>query len=101
MPAEKKDIPNEPQLIVRDSPEGVFRTYSNHINLNWNAFDLRFSFGNTALLVEDGRITVDTKAVITVAWCQAKQIAELLNAVIARYETANGEIKRVQDIKPI
>lgn len=101
MPTEKKDIPNEPQLIIRDAPEGVFRTYSNHINLTWSAFDLRFHFGDSPFLVEDGKLTTDTKAVITVAWNQAKQIAELLDQVISRYEKANGEIKRVQDIKPL
>jgi Protein of unknown function (DUF3467) len=99
------DMPEEteqaqPEPVITDAPE-VYREYSNHINITWNAFDVRFCFGDGDSMVKtDGKRHVETKAVITVSWTQAKQIAEILAEVIRRFEAANGEIKRVTDIKP-
>ena len=97
MPEETK--PSE--LVFVTGEQGAFRTYSNHINILWNAFDVRFVFGDFTGLPDpnDGKIHVETKATISVSWTQAKQISEILAEVIRRYEAANGEIKRVTDIK--
>jgi hypothetical protein len=98
MPEETK--PSD--LVFDVHAQSVFRTYSNHINVIWNAFDVRLIFGDFTGVPDpnDGKIHVETKAAISVSWTQAKQIVEILTEVIRRYEAANGEVKRVADIKP-
>jgi hypothetical protein len=98
MPEETKP----PELVFDVAKaQSAFGTYSNHINIMWNAFDVRLVFGDFTGLPDpnDGKIHVETKATISVSWPQAKQIAEILADVIRRYEAVNGEVKRVADIK--
>lgn len=97
MPEEAKQIP--PEIIITDAP-GIFKTYSNHINVIWNSFDVRLSFGDsTAVVDQSGKVHVETKAVVTVSWTEAKQIAEIMAQVIRRFEEANGPIKRVEELR--
>jgi hypothetical protein len=92
---------SEPATVLTDAQD-ICRAYSNHILITWNAFDVRMNFGDFTAIPnpKDGKFHVETKAVVSVSWTQAKQIAELLAEVVRRYEAANGEIKRVTDIKP-
>jgi len=86
-------------LAVTNAP-GVLREYCNYINITWNAFDVRLHFGETDVIqAPDGKVHVETKAVITVAWNEAKQISELLTQLIHRFEQANGPITRIGDVK--
>jgi hypothetical protein len=58
------------------------------------------AFGDSDVLVsDDGKIHAQTKAIITVSWTEAKQIAEILTEVVRRYEETNGVIKRVSELK--
>jgi hypothetical protein len=99
MPSE--NIQSEPVLVIADAPD-VCKTYSNHINITWSAFDVRLHFGDFSAQVnpKDEKLHVETKAVVAVSWPQAKQISEILAEVIRRFEAANGEIKKVSEIKP-
>lgn len=88
-----------PEVAI-DYPADVLRAYSNHINIQWNVFDLRLAFGDSDVVpAPDGKIHVQTRAVITVSWTEAKQIAELLTEVVRRFEDANGTIKRISEMK--
>ncbi|MGO9261489.1 MAG: DUF3467 domain-containing protein [Bryobacteraceae bacterium] len=89
----------QPEIVVADAAD-VFRTYSNHINIMWNSFDVRLNFGDSTVMPgADGKVHVQTKAVITVSWTEAKQIAEILAQVIERFEKVNGPIKRAEELK--
>jgi hypothetical protein len=89
----------QPTIVFTDAPD-IMRAYSNHINITWNAFDVRLHFGESDVILDkNGNVNVQTKAVLTVSWTEAKQITEILNKVIKGFETLNGPIKRVDDIQ--
>lgn len=88
-----------PPIVITDAPD-ILRAYSNHINVTWNAFDVRLHFGETDVVADkSGNINVQTKAVITVSWTEAKQIAEILSKVVGGFEKLNGPIRRVDEIQ--
>lgn len=97
------DEQSMPPIEMQETEKGVFSCYSNNINLSWTAFDVKMHFGEFYDDIREmpikSNIKITKQAVITLTWSQAKQIADLMAHVIARYEETNGKIPNVEDFK--
>ena len=91
-----------PEVIVTEQPGGVYRTYSNNLDISWNVHDLRLEFNDFSRVPPEYGTTnipknrIERRASITLAWTQAKALHTVLTEVLARFEKVNGEIKFVE-----
>jgi hypothetical protein len=76
------------------SPTGNIEVYSNINILSWSLVDVRIQCGK--LMPEAGgskNFVIREQAAVTMAWYQAKVLANSLADLIKSYEKENGEIK--------
>lgn len=76
--------------------EGVFQVYSNYVDVAWTLFDVTVRFAQIVPLPRDGsgpRFEAEENARITLAWPEAKILANILADLVSRFEKVNGEIK--------
>ncbi len=90
---EKREVRTE----VVDPPV-IPRVYANAVDAMWTAHDIQLKFSELIRIAEVSEdspktLVYETRALVTLAWSEAKLAANLLNDVIARYEKNNGEIK--------
>lgn len=87
-------VPSFPWI---ESEEGVFEEYSNFLHMNWTLFDVRIRFGqivpNPQHPPERAGFAVSERAAITMPWGQAKALRDMLEELVNKYESVNGEIK--------
>jgi hypothetical protein len=75
---------------------GASRLYANQLNLFWSGVDVTIVFGELLQdqqAMEEGKLSIEQKAKITVPWSVAKLILTQLSGIISEYEKANGELK--------
>ncbi|MGC2698014.1 MAG: DUF3467 domain-containing protein [Candidatus Angelobacter sp.] len=81
----------------RIAEEGRPEIYSNIYYLHWSLVDVRIRFGqmvpDSSKSPESSGWYVQEMAAVTVAWAQAKAMAEQLADIVKKYEAVNGEIK--------
>ncbi len=71
--------------------------YSNYLHSSWSLEDVRLLFGQLKPQFGDSNtFLVEERGAITLSWPQAKHLARSLAAIVAKYEEANGEIKRAR-----
>ncbi|MBV9075378.1 MAG: DUF3467 domain-containing protein [Acidobacteria bacterium] len=84
------------------APDGIIEVYSNYVFINWSMTDIRIRFAQLIPVDEvPGHVSPDVaadriaqeRAAVTVSWLQAKNLRDLLNLAVSRYEAKNGEIK--------
>src|ERR1035441_4969221 len=97
MPEETK--PSD--LVFDVHAQSVFRTYSNHINVIWNAFDVRLIFGDFTGVPDpnDGKIHVETKAALQelnqTAAASAKEERKALGVTVQDVQNAQNLNKTI------
>jgi hypothetical protein len=74
--------------------------YSNIVNLNWTAADVRIRFMELLQASSDSEKTIAAqrailmeRAAVTMAWHQAKVLRDLLHTAVSKYEELNGEMR--------
>jgi hypothetical protein len=72
--------------------DGMAFFYANHFQLGQSSSDVRIVFGEITN-VTDQAVEVTQRAQVTVAWLQAKVLAEFLTAHIRLFEERNGPIQ--------
>jgi hypothetical protein len=80
------------------SPEPQPEIYSNFFHVSWTLFDVRIQLGQL-VPSEPGQsksFVVEEQAAVTVAWPQAKNLRDMLIALVENYENTNGEIKQLK-----
>ena len=89
------------KLPMEEPEEGVFTAYANVVNVDWTLDDVRVRFAEMTQVPgeEDptwkGQHTILLeRAIITLSWRQAKNLAVLLGSVVLSYESVNGEIRQ-------
>jgi len=88
-----KGMGPEEYLQRADEPEdGMFFTYANHLQIGFTHFDVRLVFGEV-VDVEQGSVSVEQRAQVTLSWGQAKLLQHILGDVLKNHEAAQGEIK--------
>jgi hypothetical protein len=78
--------------------ERIPEIYGNFYNVSWTLFDVRVQIGQLIPKVTgepDKGFFVEERAAITFAWPEAKALRDGLVELVARYEEANGEIKKI------
>jgi hypothetical protein len=83
------------------SPNGFAEIYSNYVSVTWTLFDVRLRLARlvptAARVGEDLKgFVLEESAALTVAWPEAKVLRDALDDAVRRYETANGEIKKLK-----
>lgn len=73
--------------------EGIKRVYANHIQISQTPDDIRVLFGELIHVSEQGVITIEDRAAITMAWSEAKRAVQFLQSVISAFEKQNGAIR--------
>lgn len=95
--ADDKDTGSELRRFALVKPdEGIFQTYSNYIDASWTLFDVTIRFAQIVPLPSEAgnpKFEAEENARITVAWPEAKFLANILNDLVERFESVNGEIK--------
>lgn len=71
--------------------EDFASTYSNNVQFEQNALDLKVIFG--ALDLRGGKITIEQHTSVTMSWVQAKLLSFFLNVNLVAHEAENGKIK--------
>ena len=90
---EAESTPKPPRkLEYRQPPEGLFRTYTNNVQLATTSFDIRLVFGEVHEVLED-KIVIEQRAQVTMSWVEAKILADFLRANIEAHEHLNGSLK--------
>lgn len=104
MPSEEKPsahIPPTPPILQQREveyvtpPEGLTRFYANNIAMGTTKFDVRIVFGEVRD-VTSLKAIVDQRFQVTMAWTEAKLLAEFLLANIKAFEDLNGPLKLPQ-----
>jgi Protein of unknown function (DUF3467) len=72
--------------------DGMAYFYSNHFQLGQTASDVRIVFGEITNVIEQ-TVEVTQRAQVTLAWLQAKVLAEFLTAHVRLFEERNGPIQ--------
>jgi hypothetical protein len=71
--------------------------YSNYLHSSWSLTDVRLLFGQLKPQYGDSKdFLVEERGAVTLSWSQAKHLAKVLQAIVDKYEEANGEIKRAR-----
>ena len=93
------------QVTVVQQPGGVYRAYSNHINVSWTSNDVRLEFNDltrqSVMVPSESDVPtnrIEQLASIALAWSQAKVLHSMLGDMLHRFEEINGEIN-VPEIK--
>lgn len=92
---------NKPTPEVTNFPfvkpdEGIFQGYSNYIDAAWTLFDVTIRFAQIVPLPPSGgklKFEAEENARITIAWPEAKILANMMTDLVKRFEETNGEIK--------
>lgn len=88
-----------PKMIVENLPGFPPYFYSNVIQVTWTVFDVKLRFLETIKVSENRDSTMTERAVVTLAWAEAKFLAKMLEDTVGRFEKLNGEIKTLPDLK--
>jgi hypothetical protein len=84
---------------MEEPEDGVFAAYANVVNMDWTLYDLRIRFGELMQVPNPDspswknqhNIILDRVAV-RLPWHQAKNLRDMLIAIIKNYEAVNGEL---------
>lgn len=87
-------------VFVESSRQPAVRVYANHILSAKTTYDLRLIFGEV-IEADDATITVENRAVVTMAWPEVKALHEIIGQTLAEMESINGEIKTMVLSKPV
>jgi hypothetical protein len=89
-----------PEIEITTPEDGTYYTYANQVNLTWTAFDIQVHFAELLKVTPDRRkLIVEERAVVTMAWAEAKQLMLFMQQAVSQYESLNGELKLVPDLK--
>lgn len=72
--------------------------YTNFVHTSWTLYDVRFLLGQL-IPTEPGvslGFAVEPQGSVTISWAQAKNLRDVLIALVENYERANGEIQRLK-----
>lgn len=100
MPDEEKLVPASAPIPAAQQrtveyvspPEGLTRYYANNIAIGTSKFDVRIVFGEIRDVTPTNAI-VDNRCQVTVAWAEAKLLADFILANVKAYEDLNGPLK--------
>jgi hypothetical protein len=96
MPTKKKTsskkLSPKINLVFPDPEDGLFTTYSNHVQIGFTQMDVRLVFGEVVDSTA-GTITVEQRTNVTMSWLQAKILIANLTQVVSDYESRFGELK--------
>jgi len=76
--------------------EGIFQIYSNYVDAAWTLFDVTIRFAQIVPLPPSGpepHFEAEENARVTLAWPEAKILANMMTDLVKRFEETNGEIK--------
>lgn len=79
--------------------EGIFQVYSNYIDAAWTLFDVTIRFAQIVPLPPSEaqlNFEAEENARVTIAWPEAKILANILTGLVKRFEEVNGEIKPIK-----
>jgi Protein of unknown function (DUF3467) len=85
------------QVRIEQQPGGVYRTYSNSVDLSWTLHDVRIRFNDLERLPKHQESDLPTnrieeRAIITLAWSEAKILSTMLIDLLDQFERENTEI---------
>lgn len=84
--------PRQTETVIE--PEGgVQYFYANIYQVTWTMVDVKIRFAELTKIDLNGHNTITERAVVTMAWAEAKSLLETLETSIASYEKVNGKIK--------
>ncbi len=93
---------NQPVVVERDG--GIVYTYTNRVDLDWTAHDIRIMFSEYSLLPNftpgGQKERMEKRASIAMAWSQAKSLHDLLGRALQNYENLNGPIIQKPGVPP-
>ena len=81
-----------------EARNGLYNVYANNIHALWTNHDVRIKFGELIKITEASSnsprvFTVEERASVTMAWTEAKFLANMLAGIVSQFEELNGEIK--------
>jgi Protein of unknown function (DUF3467) len=89
---EQQPIIKKRVMAYRQPKDGIQYFYSNNITVGTTQFDMRIIFGQIEE-VNDDQFIVQQNAQVTMAWVEAKILADFLRVNIEDYEKRNGQLK--------
>jgi hypothetical protein len=99
--ATEEESPKPPrQIEYRPPAGGLPRVYANNLQMATTGFDVRLIFGEVVDLLTDKAI-VEQNVQVTMAWAEAKILADFLLANVTAYEALNGPIQLLKNVEEI
>jgi hypothetical protein len=98
---ETETTPKPPKTIEYRLPSGgLFRVYSNNVQMGTTSFDVRVLFGQIGEVLED-KVMVDQLVQVTMTWPEAKILADFLQANVKAHEELNGPLQLPKNVEKI
>lgn len=97
-PKSNQELKPQTSTVV-EPPGGISFFYANLFQLTWTVVDLKIRFAELTKIEMSGLNTVTERAVVTMAWSEAKALSKSLEEAITNYEKVNGEIKMPFELK--
>src|SRR6266487_2690272 len=89
----------EPAFSVIEPQGGTSYFYANLFQITWTVVDLKIRWAELTKLDPNGHHTVTERAVVTMAWAEAKTLLKSLEKAVSDYEKVNGEIRITPQLK--
>lgn len=89
----------KPKFPFVKPDDGIFQFYSNYIDAAWTLFDVSLRFAQIVPLPTaegDAKFEAEENVRVTLAWPEAKILANMLADLVSRFERVNGEIKTLK-----
>lgn len=99
MANDKQTTPESTKFPFVKPDEGIFQVYSNYIDAAWTLFDVTIRFAQIVPLPPSGSgpsFEAEENVRVTIAWPEAKILANMLTDLVKRFEETNGEIKPIK-----
>jgi hypothetical protein len=96
MTHDKQPTPELTKFPFVKPDEGILQVYSNYIDAAWTLFDVTIRFAQIVPLPRSGpepHFEAEENVRVTVAWPEAKVLANIMTDLVKRFEEVNGEIK--------
>lgn len=94
----KTTAPQQTETVIE--PEGgVQYFYANIYQVTWTTVDVKIRFAELTKIDLKGHNTITERAVVTMAWAQAKSLLKTLETSVESYEKVNGEILIPPELK--
>lgn len=94
-----EEATGEPQvkLLNREPQGGAVQIYTNSIDVSWTSYDVQLRLCHNHRLPSEPPTNLrEHRAIVSMAWPEAKALAVVLADILQKFEAKNGKIGEVE-----